>query len=68
MPLTIIVKNKLKSIGRSDQEKRLRADGWGATMTDAQLDKMEYIERRLKKEGVDKETSLRTAHVDLSNE
>lgn len=64
MALTIIVRNKLKSRGRSDYEKVLRSEGWGATMTDEQMDKCEYAERKLKAAGVDATTSLRASQID----
>lgn len=64
MALTIIVKNKLKSRGRSDHEKMLKDAGWGGTMTEEQADKCEFLERKVKKEGVDKETSFRGHQID----
>jgi hypothetical protein len=64
MPLTIIVKSKLKSRGRSDTEKMLRKEGWGQTLTDEQLDKCEFIERMVKKEGADRTTCLRAHQID----
>lgn len=64
MSLTIIVRNKLKSRGRSDYDKMLRAEGWGGTMTEEQADKAEFLERKLKAEGVDKETCLRAIQID----
>lgn len=64
MALTIIVKNKLKSRGRSDHEKTLRSEGWGKTMTDEQADKCEWLERKAKSEGIDKETSFRRNQID----
>ena len=64
MPLTIIVKNKLKSRGRSDYHKILRGEGWGgAGLTDEQADKCEFLERMAKKEGIDKETSFRQHQI-----
>jgi len=64
MSLTIIVKNKLKSRGRSDHDKMLRAEGWGGSMTEEQADKCEFLERKLKAAGVDKETCLRANQID----
>lgn len=45
----IIVKGKPAGLGktRSEHEKNLRKE-WGSTMTDAQLDKLKYIERKNK--------------------
>ena len=64
MPLTIIVKNKLKSRGRSDYEKVLKNEGWGVTLTDEQADKCEWLERRAKADGVDAPTSFRATQID----
>ena len=64
MPLTIIIRNKLKSRGRSDHERMLRDSGWGATMSDEKLDKCEYLERKAKSEGIDRETSFRANQID----
>jgi hypothetical protein len=64
MALTIIVRNKLKSRGRSDHDKILRKEGWGGSMTEEQADKCEFLERMAKKEGVDKETSFRGNQID----
>lgn len=67
MAITIIVKNKLKSRGRSDYHKMLKAEGWGgAGMTDEQADKSEFLERKIYSEGFTRPTSLRT--VDLEKE
>jgi len=64
MPLTIIVKSKLKSHGRSDDHKILKAEGWeGAGLTDEQADKCEFLERLAKKEGIDKPTSFRQHQI-----
>jgi predicted GNAT family acetyltransferase len=42
-------------ISRSELEERLRGEGWGRSMTDAQLDKCKYLERKLKEEvGLDR--------------
>lgn len=64
MPVTIIVKNKLKSKGRSDYEKVLKDAGWGGTMTEEQTDKCEFLERKIKAEGIDRETSFRATQID----
>lgn len=41
--------NVHKSIGKSraEQEKNLRREGWGSTMTNEQLDKCKYLEKNL---------------------
>lgn len=64
MALTIIVKSKLKSRGRSDHDKMLRAEGWGGTMTEEQADKCEYLERKAKSVGIDKTTFFRAEQID----
>lgn len=45
----IIIKGKHDHFGktRSEQEKNMRKE-WGSTMTDGQLDKLKYIERKIK--------------------
>ena len=65
MPLTIIIKNKLKSRGRSDYHKMLKDEGWGgAGMTDEQAEKCEFLERKARADGIDKTTSFRTLDID----
>jgi hypothetical protein len=64
MALTIIVKNKLKSRGRSDYDKILRKEGWGGSMTEEQADKCEFMERKVKALGVDRETCFRATNID----
>jgi hypothetical protein len=65
MGLTIIVKSKLKSHGRSDYHRVLKDEGWGgAGMTEEQADKCEFLERQAKKEGVDRPTSFRQHQID----
>ena len=64
MALTIIVRSKLKSRGRSDIEKMLLAEGWGGSMTGEQADKCEYLERKFKAGGVDKTTHFPQHQID----
>lgn len=65
MGLTIIVRNKLKSRGRSDDHQVLKDEGWGgAGLTDEQADRCEFLERMVKKAGIDKETSFRAHQID----
>ena len=47
----IIIRDKSDSLGktRSAHEENLRKE-WGGTMTDEQLDKCKYLERRIKEE------------------
>lgn len=66
MGLTLIVRNKLKSHGRSDDHKMLKDEGWGgAGLTDEQADKVEFLERRAKKLGIDKKTCFRGHQIDM---
>jgi hypothetical protein len=46
--MNIIVKGKPGSFGktRSEHERNLRKE-WGSTMSDGQLDKLKYIERKM---------------------
>jgi len=65
MPITIIVKSKLKSRGRSDDHQMLKDEGWGgAGLTDEQADKCEFLERLAKAEGIDKPTNFRASDID----
>ena len=65
MALTVIIRSKLKSRGRSDYHKMLKDEGWGgAGLTDEQADKCEYMERRAKKLGIDKQTNFRGHQID----
>jgi len=47
----IIIKGKA-GIGktRSEQEENLRKAGWGGTMTDEQLDKCKFLEKKIREE------------------
>jgi hypothetical protein len=65
MGLTLIIRNKLKSRGRSDYHKMLKDEGWGgAGLTDEQADKCEFLERKAKAKGIDKTTSFRAINID----
>lgn len=64
MGLTIIVRSKLKSKGRSDDHRMLRDEGWGgAGLTDEQADKCEFLERKAKESGVDRQTHFRADDI-----
>ncbi len=64
MSLTLIIKSKLKSRGRSDDHRMLKEEGWGgAGLTDEQADKCEFLERLAKKEGIDRSTSFRQHQI-----
>ncbi len=64
MGLTLIIRSKLKSRGRSDYDKMLRVEGWGGSMTEEQKDKCEFLERAAKKAGIDKTTHFRAHQID----
>jgi hypothetical protein len=65
MGLTLIIRNKLKSRGRSDYHKMLKDEGWGgAGLTDEQADKCDFLERRARSKGFDKPTSFRGQQID----
>ncbi len=53
--MDIIIKGKHDHFGktRSQQEKNLRKE-WGSTMSDDQLDKLKYIEKKMKEDGSNK--------------
>jgi len=64
MPLTLIIRSKLKSHGRSDDHKMLKEEGWdGAGLTDEQAEKCEFLERKAKKEGIDRPTAFRQHQI-----
>jgi len=49
---------------RSRDEKVLREEGWGPTMTDEQLDKCKFVERKLNKHGVANASRIPLSLVD----
>ena len=66
MPLTLIFKWKgsgLK-VRRSDKEKILEKEGWGSSLTEEQMDKLDFAERKLANEGVEKPLFLRAKDID----
>lgn len=62
----IIVKGKHDHFGktRSEQEKNLRKE-WGFTLSDEQLDKLEYIERKKRDHDGSKKNFIPGHHIDL---
>lgn len=62
----IIIKGKT-SIGktRSEQESNLRKEGWGATLTDAQVDKCKYLEKLAKEKTGSKKNFFKQHHIEL---
>jgi hypothetical protein len=61
----IIVKGKRDNFGktRSEQEKNLRKE-WGSTMSNEQLDKLKYIENKVKETSGQKKNFLRGQDID----
>jgi hypothetical protein len=62
----IIIKDKKGRFGktRSEQEGNLRKEGWGGTMTDEQLDKCKYLERKIKEVTGAKKIHPKQHHID----
>lgn len=66
MALTLIFKWKgsgLKS-RRSDKEKQLKAEGWGASMDEEQLSKLDFLERKMANDGFEQPLFLRGKAVE----
>lgn len=61
----IIVKGKHDHFGktRSEQERNLRKE-WGCTMTDAQLDKLKYVEKKYKEKTGSNKNFIRGMDID----
>jgi len=49
---------------RSEQERELRGEGWGATMTDEQLDKAKHLERKAEEQTGAKAPFFNLAGID----
>jgi len=61
----IIIKWKPKhGKSRSEVEKNLRKEGWGSSLTEAQIDKCAYLERKAKEKYGLTESSMRTKYID----
>lgn len=63
MAVTLLFKWKgsgLKS-RRSDKEKQLKAEGWGSSLNDEEMDKLEYAENKLGHQGFEKPLFIRGA-------
>jgi hypothetical protein len=66
MGLTLLFKWKgsgLKS-RRSDKEKQLKEEGWGSSLTEEQMDKLDYAERKMANDGFEKPLFLRGKAID----
>lgn len=66
MPVTLLFKWKgsnLKS-RRSEMEKRLKSDGWGTSLDEEHLDKLDYLERKAAREGRDNPLFIRGTTID----
>ena len=62
--MEIIIRNRtLMGNTRSEQEKNLRKE-WGSTMTDEQLDKCRFIERKIKEGTGQKKNFIRSQDID----
>lgn len=48
---------------RSEIEKNLRKEGWGSSLTEEQIDKCAYLERKAKKEHGLTESAMRTTNI-----
>jgi len=61
----VIIKWKPKhGKSRSEIERNLRKEGWGSSLTEAQIDKCAYLERQAKEEHGLTESSMRTKNID----
>jgi hypothetical protein len=67
MTFQIIIrgKNRHQKLGktRSEQEENLRKE-WGSTMTDGQLDKLKYLERKTKENSGQTKNFFRGQDID----
>jgi hypothetical protein len=61
----IIIKGKHDHVGktRSEQEENLRKE-WGSSITDEQLDKLKYMERKVKDSSGQKKNFIRGQDID----
>jgi len=52
-------------VRRSDKEEQLNKEGWGASLTDEQIDKCKFLERKLANEyGQEKPAFVPTSAID----
>ena len=63
--MNIIIRGKHDNYGktRSEQEKNMRKE-WGSTMTDEQLDKVQYLERKIKEKTGQKKNFIPGQDID----
>ena len=63
--MEIIIKGKHDHFGktRSEQEKNMRKE-WGSTMTDGQLDKLKYLERKIGESTGSRKNFIRGQDID----
>lgn len=65
----IIIRGKNKfGRTRSEQEENLRKEGWGGGMSDEELDKCKFLERKLKEEKGSKPSRIRQHHLTVVDE
>lgn len=64
MSLQIIIKGRTRfGKNRSEREENLRKE-WGSTMTDEQLDKVKYLERKVKESSGSETTHIHPIDAD----
>ena len=63
--MEIIIRDSTKKMGRtrSQQEEQLRKE-WGPTLTDAQLDKLKHIERKVEETTGSKDNYINAGLID----
>lgn len=61
-----IIIQKPDSFGknRSEQEENLRKEGWGQTLSDEQLDKCKYLEKKIEEATGARKGFLKQQHID----
>lgn len=62
----IIIKNKKSNFGktRSEQEQNLAKEGWGTSLTEEQIDKCAFLERKVKEKYGLKKTHINATIID----
>ena len=62
----IIIRKRKSNFGksRSEQEKNLRKEGWGTSLTEEQIDKCAFLERKIKEKHGLKKTHINATIID----
>ena len=60
----IIIKGKSAGKTRSEQERNLRSSGFGSTITNEQLDKCKFLEKKVKESTGSKNNFFSPMHID----